>query len=114
MNFAVGPNKIPSIEFITATEEAIAKASLKETEAELMRNKICSSPCKIKLPPSNLNKDERKALSVLTKDDTIVIVPADKGKCVVVLDKEDYNNKCTDLLKDRTFKRQEYLQASRI
>ena len=47
------------------------------------------------------NKDERKALSVLTKDDTIVIVPADKGKSVVVLDKEDYNNKCTDLLKDR-------------
>ena len=79
MNFAVVPNKIPSIEFITATEEAIAKASLGETQAELMRNKICSSLCKINLPPSNLNKDERKDLSVLTKDDTIVIVPADKG-----------------------------------
>ena len=101
INFAVVPDKIPSVEFITATEEAIAKAKLGETEAELVRNKICSSLCKIKLPPSNLNIDKRKALSVLTKDDTIAIVPADKGKCVGIWDKENYNNKCTDLLKDR-------------
>ena len=47
-----------------------------------------------------MNIDERKALSVLTKDDTIAIAPADKRKCAVILDKEDYNNKCTDLLKD--------------
>ena len=29
------------------------------------------------------------------------MVPADKGKCVVVLNKSDYDSKCKDLLKDK-------------
>jgi len=57
------------------------------------------------LPEPNITKDERKALSELTKDDSVVVVPADKGKCVVVLNKSDYDSKCSDLLKDtKTYK----------
>ena len=41
------------------------------------------------------------ALDNLAKDKDIVIVPADKGRCVVVLNKGEYTEKCLDLLKDK-------------
>ncbi|XP_068707863.1 uncharacterized protein [Montipora foliosa] len=49
----------------------------------------------------NLNKDEREALHGLTKDENVVIVPADKGRCLVVLNREDYDQKCKSLLDDK-------------
>ncbi|XP_072037657.1 uncharacterized protein [Amphiura filiformis] len=50
-------------------------------------------------------KDQQKALAELAKDDNSVVVPADKGKSVVVLNKPDYDSKCKDLLKDeKTYK----------
>ncbi|XP_072019492.1 uncharacterized protein [Amphiura filiformis] len=49
---------------------------------------------------SNLSKEERKALEDLKKDKDIRILPADKGRLVVVLNTEDYQNKCEKLLSD--------------
>ena len=49
----------------------------------------------------NLNKDEREALRGLTKDENVVIVPADKGRCLVVANREDYDQKCKSLLDDK-------------
>lgn len=54
-----------------------------------------------KLPSQNITKEENKALGDLTKDKNIVLVPADKGKCVVILNKSDYDHKCQQLLKDK-------------
>ena len=54
----------------------------------------------------NITKEEKKALSDLMKDDNLAIVPADKGRCVVVLNKSDYDEKCKELLTDNsTYKR---------
>ena len=53
----------------------------------------------------NLNKEEREALDGLIKDRNVVIVPADKGSCLVVLNREDYDQKCKSLLDDtKTYK----------
>ena len=41
-------------------------------------------------------KDERKALKELQSDTSIVILPADKGISTVILNCEDYLEKCMD------------------
>ena len=44
----------------------------------------------------NLSKDERKALKELQSDTSIVILPADKVRSTVILNHEDYLEKCMD------------------
>ena len=44
----------------------------------------------------NLSKNERKALKELQSDTSIVILPADKGRSTVILNREDYLEKCMD------------------
>ena len=49
----------------------------------------------------------------LNNDKSIVIVPADKGRCTVVLNEKDYDHKCNDLLKDtKTYKKIGYNPTS--
>ncbi len=84
-----------------ATECAIKRSGLQQAEAEELRHKVCSNLVNTKLPRPNLTPGESKALKTLGKDEDIVILPADKGKCVVVLHKKDYDSKCQDLLKDK-------------
>jgi len=43
---------------------------------------------------------EKKALKTLKEDKEILILPADKGRSVVLLDKVEYNAKCETLLSD--------------
>ncbi|BHF83967.1 hypothetical protein SprV_0902711600 [Sparganum proliferum] len=49
-----------------------------------------------------LSKAEDEALRTLKADKSIVILPADKGRSTVVMNKEDYTNKVDELLGDRT------------
>ena len=104
-NYAVTPDKAPMADFITTTESAIEQVKLGPSQAEELYFKVSLTLVNTKPHPSNITKEERKALSDLTKDENIDIVPADKGRCAVVLNKSDYNNKCLDLSKNRkTFK----------
>ncbi|BHF79964.1 hypothetical protein SprV_0702308800 [Sparganum proliferum] len=50
-----------------------------------------------------LSKVERDALRELKADKDLVIVPADKGRSTVVLDRTDYLQKAKGLLEDRQF-----------
>ena len=45
--------------------------------------------------------DEQKALKRLKTDEIIVILPADKGRVTVVMDKTDYNDKMDSLVNDK-------------
>ena len=49
---------------------------------------------------SKISKEETRALNDLKKDDTIVILPADKGRRTVVMNKADYIEKANTLLND--------------
>ena len=51
-----------------------------------------------KKPKSNLSKEQREALRKLREDDSIVILPADKGNALVVMNKEDYASKMEEIL----------------
>ena len=50
----------------------------------------------------NLTVAEVKALDRLKKDDTIVVTPADKGKALVIMDKEEYINRMEVRFSDQT------------
>ena len=50
---------------------------------------------------SNLTKDEQQALKRLKNDKNIVILPADKGRVTVVMDKTDYYDKMDALVNDK-------------
>ena len=101
-NFAVSPNNIPNLEYITAIESMCPK--LKEEYASEFRANINALLRKGKAPKPNLNKQERIALSQLKKDQDRVILTADKGVALVVLDKVDYINKAWSLLSQPAYK----------
>ena len=101
-NFAISPNNIPNVDYITAIETVCSK--LKEDNAAELRREIKGILKKGKIPKPNLNKEERTALTQLRKDKDRVILTVDKGVALVVLDKEDYNNKARDLLNTPAYK----------
>ena len=101
-NFAISPNNIPNLEYITAIEIMCPK--LKEEDASELRADINALLRKGKTPKPNLNKQERIGLTQLKKDQDRVILTADKGVALVVLDKEDYINKAQELLSQPTYK----------
>ena len=71
---------------------------LKEDDAMELRSDINSLLRKAKVPKSNLTKQEKIGLSQLKKDKDRVILTADKGVVMIIMDKEDYNNKAQELL----------------
>ena len=61
---------------------------------------VCNVLCKAEPPTSNIGRDMREALKALRSDDSIVILPADKGNMTVILNRKDYDTKIDDLLLD--------------
>ena len=51
----------------------------------------------------NISDDEFKAITSLKKNKDIIICKADKGNCVVILDRTDYIKKATDILNQKQF-----------
>ena len=51
----------------------------------------------------NLSRGERKALSQLKSDQTIIIKEADKGSAVVIMDRDFYRDKILEMLNDNNF-----------
>ena len=54
---------------------------------------------------SSLNKHQFKTMSDLKKNNTIVILPADKGNATVVMERSSYEQKVADLLDDDSYVR---------
>lgn len=65
-----------------------------------IRQRIANVLRKIKLPSSNINKEERLVLRKLKQNNNILILSANKENTTVVLDKEDYCNKINAILAD--------------
>ena len=52
------------------------------------------------MPPRNVPPKEMKALKDLACDKDVLILPADKGKATVVMNKDDYDAKMMTMLRD--------------
>ena len=73
---------------VLATIEDVVKYFEKE-EADTSLTLQNSKP-----PQDNLSKDERKALKGLQSGTSIVILPADKGRSNVIINRVNYLGKC--------------------
>ena len=98
--FAVTPSELPIMDYITAIEQACR--NLAKGEANCLRAEMIEDMEKAKLPKSNLTKRERLALKTLRDDENIMVLPADKGKCMVIMERKEYLEKMEEKLKDET------------
>jgi len=105
LNYVIAPDKLPVVDIITATERACS--NLSNSESAELRNKVADVLSKNKTPTrSNITREERTALVGLSKDKDILVLPADKGRCTVVMDKTEYKSKCDTMLQDsNTYKK---------
>ena len=94
--------QIPPIEaYITSTEQAANKLPTQETD-ELRSdvNRLLKQLQQQHNKQCNLNPSQCRALTELKKDNTRVVLTADKGVAMVIMDQQDYINKAQSLLQD--------------
>ncbi|XP_066263270.1 uncharacterized protein [Branchiostoma lanceolatum] len=100
LNFALTVTKIPTDDLIICTEQACRILKEDSADADELRAKTVDMIKKAKLPPSNISHEEKEALSDLRQDKTVIILPADKGRATVVMNRKDYEQKASQLLGD--------------
>ena len=101
-NFAMVLRSPPVTEYVAVIEQACSK--LQQGEAEELRGEVKTIIKKAHNSPPNITKEERKAITELKKDPTRMILTADKGVSLVVMDTEEYNKKAEELLQQPTYK----------
>ena len=72
-----------------------------ETTKDEIRSRVASTLQSSSICDNNLTTDEKQALKRLKHDDNIVILPADKGRVTVVMDKTDYYDKMDALVNNK-------------
>ena len=101
LNYAVVEPKIPITEIITSTEQACNRITNK-CKSDALRSEVAKVLKNKKIVRPNITLEERKALLRLKQEDNILILPADKGRATVLLDKIDYEHKIEQMLADST------------
>ena len=96
----VTPRQPPNLEYITAIETACTKLSQQDAEelrADVNRVLRSSHP-----PKPNLAKAQNLPLRELKRDRDRIVLTADKGVAMVIMDRQDYINKANHLLNQST------------
>nr|VZI30438.1 unnamed protein product [Spirometra erinaceieuropaei] len=96
------PKCAKPVNTIAAVESIPCQTEATEETKSLIRHQV-SSLLMAHRPREVLSKVERDALRELKADKDLVIVPTEKGRATVVLDKTDYLQKAKGLLEDRQF-----------
>ena len=94
LNLSITSKTLPNKDIIATIKDAVK--DLEKEEADTIRAKVSLTLQNSKPPKNNLSKDECKALKELQSDTSIVILPADRGRSIVILNREDYLEKCVD------------------
>ena len=100
-NFVIVPKEPPTPEYIAAIEKACLK--LPTGKAEELRGEVKAILKKKTNYKPNITKEEHWAIKELRSDNTRMVLIADKGVSMVVMDKEDYNTKSEELLQPPTY-----------
>ena len=91
LNFSITSKTLSNKDIIATVEDAVK--DFEKEEADTIHAKVSLTLQSSKPPKDNLSKDEHKALKEVQSDTSIVILPADKGKSTVILNREDYLEK---------------------
>ena len=100
LNFAPAPVRIPTAHIVANIEAAIGQAKPSEKLAAKARMNVIGAIRQAKIPPRNISHKEMCALNDIANDEKILVLPADKGKATVVMDKADYDDKMQQMLSD--------------
>ena len=104
--FVIRPRRPPVREYIAAIEQACNKLNQGEAdELQVEVKKTLKKAQNRSKTPSNITSDEFKALKELKEDRDRVILTADKGVTLVVMEKKDYIQKAEELLNTSTYKK---------
>ena len=96
------PQRIPTESIVSSAEAVLSRQpDLSESAKDNILSRIASTVQSASIPDNNLTKDEQKALKRLKTDDNIVILPADKGRVTVFMDKTDYFDKMDAFVNDK-------------
>ena len=87
---------------MAAIENACTR--LKESQADEFRVQVKVAIQKIQKPKPNITRGERKAIAELKKDLSRMVLTADKGVALVVMNTEDYKKKAEELLDQNTYR----------
>ena len=102
LKHSVTPKRIPTESIVSSVEAVLSRQrDLSESAKDNIRSRIASTVQSASIPDNNLTKDEQQALKRLKNDNDIVILPADKGRVIVVMDKTDYFDKMDALVNDK-------------
>ena len=101
-NYPIVTKEPPIGEYIARVERVCQ--SLTHGEAEELRGEVKSIMKKTKPPKSNISKEEARAMEELKKDQDRMVLTADKGVHMVVMDREDYEKKAEELLSQSTYR----------
>ena len=91
---------IPVPRIAASVEDALKKARLPGDVADRACTQIIGTLSKARTTTTNLQPSELKALRELRSDDSLMILPVDKGRTTVVMDKTTYNAKVANMLSD--------------
>ena len=97
-NFAVTAKNLPILEYITSIE--VTYQNLNNSEGEELRSDVYRALRHSNPPKPNLRKEEMKALKQLKTDKDHMVLTADKGVAMVVIDRQEYIQKARALLED--------------
>ena len=101
-NYAIVPRNPPIGEYITTIENVCNQ--LEQGKAEELRGEVKKVLKKVHPPRPNISRSEREAIEQLRRDKTRVILTADQGVSMVVMDRDDYNTKAEELLHQQTYR----------
>ena len=104
--FVIKPKKPTVREYIVAVEQACSRLSQGEAD-ELhveVKKTLKKAQNQVKTS-SNTTQEEFRALKELKEDKSRMILTADKGVALVIIDKNDYIQKAEELLNTNTYKK---------
>ena len=102
LKHSVTPKQVPTEAIVSSIEAGLSRQQkLSESTKDNIRSRVTSTLQSASLLNSNLTPEEQRALKRLKTDQNIVILPADKGRVTVVMDKTDYNDKMDSLVNDK-------------
>ena len=103
MREALTQDHLPYIGKLTpgcSSRTELACQKLPNNEAMVLRSEMAGVLRNAKPPRSNISREERKALVDLKKEESVLILPADKGKATVIMEVSNYEQKLSEMLFD--------------
>ena len=101
-NLAIVPKDPPIVQYVAAIEHACTK--LEEGKAEEFRVQIKAAIQKIQKPEPNITRGEMITIAELKEDPSRMVLAADKGVALAVMNTEDYKKKAEELLNQNTYR----------